>query len=104
MLFADQGAEVIILNKTGEQPRLTDGGDEAEKRTNDMLNRNKIKPKQFSSEVSILPCFSEQIIVCNHDVPNNCSDSIQDESALLKGADVIIVDGERQVDRAPHQV
>ena len=65
MLFADQGAEVIILNKTGEQPRLTDGGDEAEKRTNDMLNRNKIKPKQFSPEVSI---FLEQIILCNHDI------------------------------------
>ena len=104
MLFADQGAEVIILNKTGEQPRLTDGGDEAEKRTNDMLNRNKIKPKQFSPEVSILPYFFEKIIVCNHDILNNCSDSKQDEAALLKGADVIIVDGERQVDRAPHQV
>ena len=28
----------------------------------------------------------------------------QDEAGLLKGADVIIVDGERKVDRAPHQV
>ena len=42
MLFADQGAEVIILNSDkGEKAKLTDGSDEAERRANDMLNRNK---------------------------------------------------------------
>ena len=56
MLFADQGAEVIILNSDkGEKAKLTDGSDEAERRANDMLNRNKIKPKSYTSEV-ITPC------------------------------------------------
>ena len=54
MLFADQGAEVIILNShKGEQARLTDGSDEAERRANDMLNRNKVKPRSFTPEVLI---------------------------------------------------
>ena len=51
MLFADQGAEVIILNSGKDQAKLTDGSDEAERRANDMLNRNKTKPKSFTSEV-----------------------------------------------------
>ena len=51
MLFADQGAEVIILNSGKDQAKLTDGSDEAERRANDMLNRNKTKPKAFNSEV-----------------------------------------------------
>ena len=56
MLFADQGAEVIILNSDkGEKAKLTDGSDEAERRANDMLNRNKIKPNSYTSEV-ITPC------------------------------------------------
>ena len=100
MLFADQGAEAIILNSDkGEKAKLTDGSDEAERRANDMLNRNKIKPKSYTSEV-ITPChlyvgmnFGTTLVLHS-----------QDEKALLNGADVIIVDGERQVDRAPHQV
>ena len=78
LLFADQGAEVVILN-CGEKngSRLTDGDEKSEKAVNDFLNRNKVRPASYTKE---------------------------EEEKLLKAADVIIVDGERNIDRAPHQI
>ena len=78
VLFADQGAEVIILdsgNKNGR--KLTDGDEKSETAVNDFLNRNKIRPINYSNE--------EQV-------------------KILKGADVIIVDGEAVVAREEHQI
>ena len=52
MKMQKKGAEVIILNKDEKGPaKLTDGSAEAERRANDMLNRNKIKPREFTPEV-----------------------------------------------------
>merc|ERR1712012_1325097 len=48
MLFADQGAEVIILKSKKEShsaKKLTDGDETCERRANDMLNRNKVQLK-----------------------------------------------------------
>ena len=41
MLFADQGAEVVILSSGKEGiTKLTDGDEASEKRASDMLDRN----------------------------------------------------------------
>ena len=62
MLFADQGAEVVILSSgkaaNSKVTKLTDGDEVCEKRANDMLNR-----KVFSI-CFILLCF-EQIFLLN---------------------------------------
>ena len=55
MLFADQGAEVVVLSSGmggagSGGPRLTDGDDTAEKRAGDMLDRNKIRPRNHTTE------------------------------------------------------
>ena len=78
LLFADQGAEVVILNNgVKNTTKLTDGDDNSEKAVNDFLNRNKIWPTTYTQE---------------------------EEEKLLKGADVIIVDGEKNVSRDAHQI
>lgn len=80
MLFSDQGAEVIILSsgkESGLATKITDGDDIAEQRANDMLNRNKIQPKEYTTT---------------------------EGRKILKGADVIIVDGDAIVPREPHQI
>ena len=76
MLFADQGAEVIILS-SGKQSnhKITDGDETSEKRANEMLNRNKIHPNQYTTD---------------------------EGRKILKGADVIIVDGDAIVPRYFH--
>ena len=70
MLFADQGAEVVILRSGGgggkKDGRLTDGDDVAEKRAGDMLDRNKIRPRnrttgQKQSWISIDDRTLEQV-------------------------------------------
>ena len=62
MLFADQGAEVVILSSgkaaNSKVTKITDGDEVCEKRANDMLNR-----KVFSI-CFILLCF-EQILLLN---------------------------------------
>ena len=80
LLFADQGAEVIILssdNAKSNGRKLTDGDEKAEKAVNDFLNRNKIRPTKYTSG---------------------------EETKILNGADVIIVDGETVVRKEPHQI
>ena len=78
LLFADQGAEVVILNaEVRNGTKLTDGDEKSEKAVNDFLNRNKIRPTSYTKD---------------------------EEENLLKRADIIIVDGERNVKREPHQI
>jgi crotonobetainyl-CoA:carnitine CoA-transferase CaiB-like acyl-CoA transferase len=77
LLFADQGAEVVILDSGSQNgTKQTDGDEGSEKAVNDFLNRNKIRPTKYTEE---------------------------EQTKLLKGADVIIVDGEREVEREAHQ-
>ena len=81
MLFADQGAEVVILSSGKEASKkvtkLTDGDETSEMRASDMLNRNKIRPAKYTTE---------------------------EGRKILKGADVIIVDGDAIVPKEPHQI
>ena len=78
LLFADQGAEVVILDSGATNTKkLTDGDEKSEKAVNDFLNRNKIRPIKYTSE---------------------------EEAKLLKGADVIIVDGEKVVAKQAQQI
>ena len=80
LLFADQGAEVVILSSHNVKDnglKLTDGDDNAERAVNDFLNRNKIRPAKYTSD---------------------------EETKILSGADVIIVDGEASVQREAHQI
>ena len=78
LLFADQGAEVVILNaEVTNAAKLTDGDEKSEKAVNDFLNRNKIRPTTYTQE---------------------------EKEKLLKSADVILVDGEKHVPREAHQI
>ena len=99
MLFADQGAEVIILKSNLDShlsQKLTgtnlvssqlykthvlkinvDGDETCERRANDMLNRNKILPRHYTTE---------------------------EGRAVLKSADVIIVDGNAVIPKDSHQI
>ena len=68
---------ITILERISYFPSYSDGDETCERRANDMLNRNKVQPKEYSTD---------------------------EGRDILNGADVIIVDGDVVVPKQRHQI